>query len=150
VTASMSWAWQKREVTKKGDDKLKYHHVGIPSKVPREGEIFLAEYKIYATDDQSNPYGIQWMRYLPDCPLPEVVKTVSHVAFEVDDLEQAIRGKRVIIEPNSPSPGVRVAFILEDGAPVEFLEFEKKIKINHDSGKEYQTVRAGFGRERDI
>jgi hypothetical protein len=33
---------------------------------------------------------------------------------------------------------------------VEFLEFEKKIKINHDSGKEYQTVRAGFGRERDI
>ena len=28
----------------------------------------------------------------------------------------------VLIEPNSPSSGVRVAFVLVDGAPVEFLE----------------------------
>jgi hypothetical protein len=29
----------------------------------------------------------------------------------------------VLIAPNSPSPGVRVAFIVHDGAPVELLEF---------------------------
>jgi hypothetical protein len=29
-----------------------------------------------------------------------------------------------LITPNSPSPGIRVAFIVEDGAPVEFLEEE--------------------------
>jgi hypothetical protein len=28
-----------------------------------------------------------------------------------------------LIEPNAPSEGVRVAFILDDGAPVELLEF---------------------------
>ena len=28
--------------------------------------------------------------------------------------------------PNSPSPGVTVAFIVENGAPVEFLQFDKK------------------------
>ena len=44
------------------------------------------------------------------------------VAFEVDDLRKAIEGKEVIMEPNSPSKGVTVAFILEDGAPVELLE----------------------------
>jgi hypothetical protein len=36
---------------------------------------------------------------------PDLIKTVAHVAFEVDDLEQALRGQEVIIPPNSPSAG---------------------------------------------
>ncbi len=103
----------------------KYHHIGIPTSTPREGETYLAEYKVHVTDHESNPYGIQWMRYESDCQLPELVKTVPHVAFEVDDIEAAIRDKEVLIEPNSPSDGVVVAFIIEDGAPVEFLELRK-------------------------
>jgi len=66
------------------------------------------------------------MRYEADCPLPELVKTVPHIAFEVDDLETALVGHEILIEPNSPSEGVLVAFIVCDGAPVEFLQFLKK------------------------
>jgi hypothetical protein len=62
------------------------------------------------------------MRFEPDSPLPELVRTVPHVAFEVNDLDEAVRGKEVLIAPNSPSEGVRVAFIVDDGAPIEFLE----------------------------
>jgi hypothetical protein len=40
---------------------------------------------------------------------------VAHVAFEVDDLEAASAGHNVIIEPNSPGPGVLVAMIEVDG-----------------------------------
>jgi hypothetical protein len=65
------------------------------------------------------------MRYEPDAPYPELVKTMPHVAFQVDDVEQELQGKKVIIEPNSPSPGVTVAFIEDNGAPVEFLQFDK-------------------------
>jgi len=54
------------------------------------------------------------------------VRTVPHVAFEVDDLSAEIAGKEILIAPNSPSPGVTVAFIVEHGAPVEFLQFDKK------------------------
>jgi hypothetical protein len=54
------------------------------------------------------------------------VRTVPHVAFEVDDLCAEIAGKEILIAPNSPSPGVIVAFIVENGAPVEFLQFDKK------------------------
>jgi len=53
------------------------------------------------------------------------VKTVPHVAFEVDDLARALEGHEILIQPNSPSEGVMVAFVLCDGAPVEFLEFSK-------------------------
>jgi hypothetical protein len=42
------------------------------------------------SDHQSNPFGIQWQRYWDDAPYPELVKTVPHVAFEVDDLEAAL------------------------------------------------------------
>ena len=48
-----------------------------------------------------------------------------HLAFEVDDLEAEIAGREILIAPNSPSPGVRVAFIVADGAPVEFLQYTK-------------------------
>ena len=48
---------------------------------------------------------------------------MPHVAFEVGDLEAELEGKEILIEPNSPSPGVRVAFIVHNGAPVEFLQY---------------------------
>jgi hypothetical protein len=105
---------------------MKYHHTGIPTQSPQEGETYIPDYDFYCTDHESNPYGIQWMRYGPSSKIPQLVQNVAHVAFEVEDLEKAIEGKELIIEPNSPSEGVRVAFIIENGAPVEFLEFTKK------------------------
>lgn len=78
---------------------------------------------MYVSGLEASPFGVEWMRFEPDCPLPDLVKNVPHLAFEVDDLEAAIAGHEVIIEPNAPSEGVRVAFIVHDGAPIEFLEF---------------------------
>lgn len=104
----------------------KYHHIGIPTLKPRPNEKHLPEHKVYFSGSGTNPFGIEWMRYEPGCPLPELVKTVAHVAFEVDDLERELAGRRVIIPPNSPSPGVRVAFIEEDGAPIELLAYDKR------------------------
>ncbi len=102
---------------------MRYHHLGIPTTVRREGEVYLAEHKVFVSGFEDSPYGIEWLRYEPGCSMPELVKTVAHVAFVVDDLGAAIADKEVIIAPNSPSPGVTVAFIVDDGAPVEFLHF---------------------------
>jgi hypothetical protein len=104
---------------------VRYHHLGIPTTQPRPGETHLDKYKAFCTDHESNPFGIQWMRFEPDCPLPALVQSLPHVAFEVDDLAAALEGHEILIEPNSPSEGVTVAFVVCDGAPVEFLEFQK-------------------------
>ena len=72
---------------------------------------------------ESSPYGIEWMRFDADSPLLEIVKAVPHVALEVDDLETALEGNEILIPPSCPSEGVRVAMIVDDGAPVELLEF---------------------------
>ncbi len=100
-----------------------YHHVGIPTTVPHPGETYLERVKVHVAGFDTSEYGVEWMRFDPDCPLPELVRTVPHVAFRVDDLEKELAGKEVLIEPNSPSPGVVVAFIVENGAPVELLQF---------------------------
>jgi hypothetical protein len=79
---------------------------------------------MYVSGYESSPYGIEWMRFDTDSPLPEIVKSIPHVAFEVDDLEAEIEGKQILIPPNCPAEGVRVAMIVDDGAPVELLEFQ--------------------------
>lgn len=107
---------------------MKYNHIGIPTTGSFEGEIPLPHLKITVSDHQNNPFGIQWQRYWDDAPYPEVVKTVPHVAFEVDDLEQALAEQKVIIEPNSPSKGVMVAFIEIDGAPVELMQIDHALR----------------------
>jgi len=108
--------------------KMKYSHIGIPTKTPQKGEMYLEDFDIHCTEHDDNPYGIQWMRYGDKCKLPKIVKEVAHLCFEVDDIQEAIKGKEVIIKPNSPFAGVTVAFILEKGAPVEFIHFAKKGK----------------------
>ena len=44
----------------------------------------------------------------------------------MEDIREAIRGKKVIIEPNSPSEGNIVAFIEENGAPIQFIHVSAK------------------------
>ena len=107
---------------------MKFNHDGYPTTSRFEGEIDLPHLKVTVSDHQSNPFGIQWMRYWDGAPVPDLVKTVAHVAFEVDDLEHALRGQEVIIPPNSPSAGVRVAFIKVAGAPVELLQIDRTIR----------------------
>jgi len=102
----------------------RYHHVGIPHTRPRANEEHLPSLGIHVCGFESSPYGIEWMRFEPGCRVPDLVRTVPHVAFAVDDLDEALRGKEILIAPTEPSPGVRVAFILDDGAPVELLQFE--------------------------
>jgi hypothetical protein len=104
----------------------KYHHIGIPTTEKKPGERYIEHLKMYVSGYENSPYIIEWMRFDPDCPFPELVKTVPHVAFEVDDLEKEIAEKKILIEPNSPSDGITVAFIEHNGAPVEFLQIEDK------------------------
>jgi hypothetical protein len=109
-TAIAEWGWR-------------YHHIGIPTDQPRRGEQYLEVYGMHVSGFCTSPYGVEWMRFEPESPLSELVRTVPHVAFEVDDLEQALEGKTLLGEPSSPSEGVKVAMILHNGMPIELLEF---------------------------
>ena len=90
-------------------------------------EKYLPQFKFYVSGFSTSPFGIEWMRFEEDSPMHELIKTVPHLAFEVEDLdaELAKHNFKMLAEPNPPSDGVRVAMIEHNGAPIELMEFEK-------------------------
>lgn len=106
---------------------MKFNHIGIPTAERFDGEIPIPHLKMTVSDHRNNAFGIQWQRYDDDAPYPEIVKSVPHVAFEVDRLDEALKGQTVIIEANSPTPGVIVAFIEVNGAPVELMQIDRSV-----------------------
>ena len=110
--ATNRWGWR-------------FHHLGVPTDCPREDESYLEAFKVYVSGFESSPYGVQWMRYEAESPVDELIRTVPHLAFEVTDLEEAIVDKKVLTAPNSPSPGVMVAMIVDNGCPIELIQFSE-------------------------
>ncbi len=109
--ATAEWGWR-------------YHHLGIPTTDVRPGEVHLEQLKIHVSGFPTSPYGVEWMRFDPDCPITGLVREVPHVAFEVDDLDAALAGQTLLGEPSRLAEGGRVAMILHNGMPVELLEFK--------------------------
>lgn len=107
---------------------MRFNHLGIPTTARFEGEIDLPHLQMTVSDHQDNPFGIQWQRYWPDAPYPDLLKTVPHLAFEVDDLDAALAGHKILIAPNSPSKGVRVAIIEVRGAPIELMQIDHGLR----------------------
>ena len=101
----------------------RYHHIGIPTNESKPGATHLKDLKVFVVSHQKSEFGVEWMRFEADAAVPDLVRRVPHVAFEVTDLSSELAGREILIPPNSPSDGVRVAFIVENGAPIELLEF---------------------------
>lgn len=99
-----------------------FSHIGIPTRSPQENEIYLEGAKLYVTDFDQSENLIEWLRFEKDSPLPELLKTTAHVAYMVDDLEAAMKNKEILMEPFSPREGLQVAFIIDEGAPVELMQ----------------------------
>jgi hypothetical protein len=89
----------------------------------RSLETHLKHLKLFVVSHQKREFGVEWMRFEADATVPDLVRRVPHVAFEVSDLSSEFAGREILIPSNSPSDGVRVALIVENGAPIELLEF---------------------------
>ncbi|MDN6860931.1 hypothetical protein QO207_30430 [Pseudomonas sp. CAN2814] len=99
-----------------------FHHMGIPTDEPREGERYSALYRMYTSDAQTQLLHVQYHRFEAGSTLHELMRTVPHPAFKVSDLERAIAGKQVILGPYEPIDDYRVAVIIDGGIPVELIQ----------------------------
>ena len=81
---------------------------------------------MYVSGFGKSPYGVDWNHFEDDAPYPDLVKTIPHVAFEVDpivltlrDFENAVRGNSFntengkllhlfFLSADSPSPELSV------------------------------------------
>ncbi len=105
---------------------MKYDHMGIPTTEEKKWSAYVEGGKVHITDAAAHPYGVEWLKFEPGSPMPELIQKVAHVGFEVEDLDQALKGANVIVEPFFAMEGLRCAFVEEDGAPVELIQRTKK------------------------
>ncbi|KTC82306.1 hypothetical protein Lche_0570 [Legionella cherrii] len=98
-----------------------YHHVGIPITEPRPGERYSSFMDMYTSGGEL-PGRIQYHRFGPNCPLHPLIQTQPHIAYKVESIDEAIKGKHVLLEPYFPLKNFRVAMIEEHGAVIEFIE----------------------------
>ena len=103
-----------------------FHHIGLPTDESHPGEYFVEDTKVWVTDPRKHPYLVEYLRFEADSPVTGPVRNLPHVAYRVDDIHEAIKGEDVILEPFQPSPNFTVAFMLKDGAVIEYMQFENE------------------------
>jgi len=101
-----------------------FHHIGLPTDESHPGEYFVEDTKVWVTDPRKHPYKVEYLRFEPESPVKGAVRDLPHVAYRVGDIHEAIKGENVILEPFQPSPNFTVAFMLKDGAVIEYMQFE--------------------------
>lgn len=104
--------------------KKTFSHVGIPTTESKAGENYSADMKLHITDFAQSEHHIEWLRFDADCEMPKEIQEHTHVAYAVENLEEAIGGQRVILEPVALSDELRIAFVVDaEGCPVEYMEY---------------------------
>lgn len=102
--------------------QYEYHHMGIPTNKKRPGEQYSKTFKMYTSGGEHSEFRIQYHRFEDDSPLHPLIKSAPHIAFKVPNILEAIKSKKVILEPYFPFAGFKVAMIDDNGAPIEFIE----------------------------
>lgn len=107
------------------DPVKQFEHIGIWTAEKQPDERFVAATRVWVTDFQEHPYGVEWLR--SDGPFKGLN---PHIAFRVENIEQAAEAAQGLTCVAKPFDAglARVAFFhTADGATVEFMEYPKDL-----------------------
>ena len=109
--------------------KRVFDHMGIWAREPQPGEFWVEFSKVWVTNPRPHPQRVEYLRPLekPVVPPEQVglwkLWNRPHIAYRVDDLKAALQGEELIFGPFDPGGFGQVAFVLKDGAVVEYMEY---------------------------
>ena len=101
---------------------MKFVHIGIPTTDEHDWSSYLTDGKVHISDPLQDPFQVEWLKFEAGSPMPKELQEGAHIAFEVDDLDAEMTGKTILIPPFEPLPGVRCAFIMHHGLPIELMQ----------------------------
>ncbi len=103
-----------------------FHHIGLVTDTEKPGENYFEMLKVWGTNPDDDPNKIEWVRFAPDSPLADTpVAKMPHTSWAVDDLDAELEGKDVVVPPVTAAEGVRIAYFMQDGALIEYLEVKQ-------------------------
>jgi len=103
-----------------------FHHIGLVTQDEVPGEMYFDLLKVWGTNPDDDANRVEWVRFSPESPLADTpVAKMPHTSWAVDDLEAELEGKDVVVPPTVAAPGVRIAYFMDDGALIEYLEVKQ-------------------------
>ena len=103
-----------------------FHHIGLVTDTEKPGEMYFENLSVWGTNPEDDANKIEWVRFKPESPLADTpVAKMPHISFAVDDLDAELEGKDVVVQPIDAVEGVRIAYFMQDGALVEYLEVKE-------------------------
>ena len=104
---------------------MQFDHVGIVTTQQKPDEIFIAPTRVWITDFAKHPYRVEWLRFEADSPVTGPVRQGPHVAYRVENIADASRGMKVLLEPFDVGFAVVAFFQTDDGAVIELMEYKE-------------------------
>ncbi len=103
----------------------KINHFGIPTLTKQSGEVYVEDLRVWLTNFNESPNKIEYLRFDQGSWLPELIRKIPHIAYEVDDLESELKDAKVLVEPMQVGENLTIAFIEEEGVALELMQFHK-------------------------
>lgn len=106
-----------------------FDHVGLWTDTPQPGEFWVEFSQVWVTNPRAHPQRVEYLRarQKPEVSRNEVglwkLWNGPHVAYRVEDLQEAVRGEQLIFGPFDPGGFGEVAFVLKDGLVVEYMQY---------------------------
>ena len=101
-----------------------FHHVGFITAEKKEGAVFNEGLKVWLTDIGKSPNKIEFLKFEEGSCMPELVQKQAHIAYTVPNLEEALKGCKVIFGPAVCDEHLTIAFIEEEGVSIELREMK--------------------------
>ena len=103
---------------------MKFEHIGLITSQKKAGEDFVEATRVWVTNPKQHPFHVEWLRYEPDSPVTGSLRSSPHVAYSVENLQEAAKGLKVLMEPFEVGGFVRVGFYeYTDGSVVELMQY---------------------------
>jgi hypothetical protein len=106
-----------------------FDHIGIPTTEPHPGESWVPFSQVWVTNPRLHPQRIEYVRpkVYPDLPREQEglwkLWHWPHIAYRVEDLRAFLHGADLVYGPFDPGGFGEVAFVLENGVVVEYLQY---------------------------
>lgn len=101
----------------------KYNHIGIITKEDKAGASFNDALSVWLTDFSQSPNKIEFLKFVEGSCMHELIQTETHIAYEVPSLEAELANAKVLFGPFVCNEHLTIAFVEEEGIPLELMEF---------------------------
>jgi hypothetical protein len=101
-----------------------FNHIGIITSEQKVGASYMEGLKVWLTDYSKSPNKIEFLRFEDGSCMHELIQKQAHIAYTVPSLEEALKDAKIIFGPADVNENLSIAFIEEEGIPVELMEIK--------------------------